>query len=165
MKNAESLPRDGGMTMTIDQFVHRGIGADLSLLACHAAIELEGALSGQLTKLDAVANLATAISANRQGEGESRSAFLLDPTATVVLSQALLESRLVQEPIEREDELVPLTHQVALRLNGLVNSIKSGSSDSVEVAVMRDFCLALSEGISDSLPSIYEDNLQFQSRS
>lgn len=153
------LPKEGEIVMSIDHFVHRGVGADLSSLACHAAIELEGALGGRPLDIGAVGKLASIIASGQYGSTDTtRSAFLIDPTATVVLSQAILDSNLVEGPIRREEELLPVMDTIADRLQRLASVDGAGSVGPQEVEKMRDFCLALSKGISDSLPSIFEES-------
>ncbi len=155
------LPRDGDVAMSLDHFLHRGIGVDLSSIACHAAIELGGLLQGHPAGFKAVEALAQILSEKESlGSSPPVSAFLLDPSASVLMNQAIVDAKLADEPMTEDEDLAHRTEDISTRLVRLINEANSDRINPEELTQMRDFCLALSRRAFASEGSAYEDDFQ-----
>lgn len=153
-------PKEGEFIVGLDHFIHRGNKADIPSLACHAAIELDGLLKGISDRLDAIQGIAMILSDKETTGGNGPvHTFLLDPSTSVMMNQAIVDSRLASEPMTEDEELVSWTDDISGRLTKLVSEAKSDLKDAKELERMRDFCLALSKRAFESEGSVYEDDV------
>jgi hypothetical protein len=133
---------------------------DLPSLACHAAIELEGFLLDQSTVFDAAEALSLRLADKEVvGCGPPRPVFLVDPPASLAMSQAILDSRLISAPMQSERELEKKADDILRRLKTVIGEAKRGVKNRDELILMRTFCLALSKSTSNMEESPYTESL------
>jgi hypothetical protein len=132
---------------------------DLPFLACAAAIELHALARGMPNPLDlrSVADLARTFSDKWTDPGGiPRSAFLADPSTSVVVWRAILDAMPAAGPIQWDHQLEARVDEIAGRLRDTAAGAKGGGKpDDDGVEQLAAFCLALSKHAADSETSAY----------